>query len=315
MIIELTTVDGKKITIDKFTELCFTQTAGIACDSLWATFVSDNSIDEINGVRLYINYRLVFSGFCDCQKSTYDNNGFEIYFYARSSACILVDNEAEPYTYQHPSAKQLCYSLAEHLGFSNSLPNISSTNQYEITKGTSCYGAISQFVLLQTGSHIKVTPKNNIELMSESNNIKELNRYDILSLSEIINRSEPLAQIQFKQNSSQEKYNLHTKAMLCDKLGINRTKYINLNSLPQWQRDNTVLLQLKRSFEDYKILEATVSGYADESLLQRFDCSTKHKSYKNYVLTERKFICSEKGTITKLTLKKQIDIKEITYVD
>lgn len=51
MIIELTTVDGKKVTVDTFSELCFTQTAGVACDSLWATFTSDKNIDEINSVR------------------------------------------------------------------------------------------------------------------------------------------------------------------------------------------------------------------------------------------------------------------------
>lgn len=315
MVIELTTVDGEKIAVDKFTELCFTQTAGVACDSLWARFILDNNIDEIHSAELYINYKLMFSGLCDCQKSTYDSNGFEIYFYARSTACILVDNEAEPYTYQHPSAKQLCFSLAEGMGFSNSLPDISSTNQYEITKGTSRYGAISQFVLLLTGKHINITPKNNIQLISESSETKNLNDYDILSLTETINRSEPLSQIQFKQNSTQEKYNLHTKSMLCDSLGINRTKFINLNSLPRWQRDNTVLLQLKSSFEDYRTLEATVHGYADEALLQRFNCITNHKSYNNYILIERKFTCTEKGTVTKLTLKKQIDIKEITYVD
>lgn len=315
MIIELTTADGKKISIDKFTELCFTQTVGVACDSLWAAFVYDNHIDEIYSVKLYINYKLVFSGLCDCQKSKYTANGFEIYFYARSTACILVDNEAEPYTYQCPSAKQLCYSLAEGLGFSNSLPNISSMDPYEIIKGTSRYGAISQFVSLLTGEYMNITPKNDIQLMSKSSDIKNLNDYEIISLTEIINRSEPLSQIQFKQSSSQEKYNLHTKSMLCDSLKINRTKYINLNSLPRWQRDNTVRLQLKHSFEDYKILEVNVCGYADTPMLQRFNCKTEHQNYNDYLLTERQFICSKKGTSTKLILKKSMDIKEITYVD
>lgn len=89
----------------------------------------------------------------------------------------------------------------------------------------------------------------------------------------------------------------------------------NLNSLPQWQRDNSVLLQLKSSFEDYRTLEVSVSGYADEPLLRRFNCHIGQKSYEDYILMERKFICTEKGTSTKLTLKKQMDIKEITYVD
>lgn len=315
MIIELTTVNGKKITIDKFTELCLTQTAGIACDSLWASFIYDNNIDEISHIKLYINYKLVFSGLCDCQKNRFNEKGFEIYFYARSTACILVDNEAEPYTYQHPSAKQLCFSLADRMGFSNSLPDISSSDCYEITKGTSRYGAISQFVSLLTGEYIHITPENNIKLITKSNDIKSLNDYNIISLTEIINRSEPISQIHFKQSSSQEGYHLHTKSILCDSLEINRTKFINLNSLPNWQRDNTVRLKLKNAFEDYKILEAVVDGYADAALLQRFKYTAKHKNHSDYLLTERKFICSKSGTKTILTLKKSMDIKEITYVD
>ena len=54
MIIELTTVDGKKITVDKFTELCFTQTAGVACDSLWTTFISDKCLDDIDLSLIHI---------------------------------------------------------------------------------------------------------------------------------------------------------------------------------------------------------------------------------------------------------------------
>ena len=94
-----------------------------------------------------------------------------------------------------------------------------------------------------------------------------------------------------------------------------RVRYGNLASLTQWQREYTVLKKLKDSFEDYRNLEGTVTGYMSKPLLQRFSYSSAIGEYENYVLTEKEYIYSTSGERTRLTLKKEIDIKEITYVD
>lgn len=315
MKIMIEAIGGNKYEIRNINELCFTQSAGVACDSLWIRFFSKEYIGEIARVKMYKNDVLIFNGLCDCQKSSEDKNGYAISIYARSTACILVDNETMPYTYEKPSAKQLCRCVAEDFGFVCRLPEIYSDIKYEVAAGTSCYGAISRFVSFLTGDYIYITPDNEIRLLKQSENVKSMNLYNVLSAVHAINRSEPISKIRFKKSSGEPRYNMNTEARIKAELGIEREIFINLSSLAQWQRDNTVLKRLKESYEDYDLLEITVAGYADEDLMQRFCYDTQKHFYDNYYLAEKKYMLSEKGELTKLVLRKNIDVKEITYVD
>lgn len=315
MKIEIETIDGKRLMIDRIKEIGFTQSVGVACDSLWVSFFSSSSIAEIVKVRAYNNNTLIFNGLCDCQKSTVNKEKNEIYIYARSSAAILVDNEAQPFTYEKPSARQLCCCNTEKFGFVCKLPDIYSNMKYEVVKGTSCYGAVSSFVSLLTGESIFITPDNKIEIMKISDGIKNINKYKIVSACHTINRSEPYLQIIFKKSSFESAYNMHTKSQLADEAGIGRMVYINLSSLPQWQRENIVLQRLKKSYEDYRVLEIKVCGYGDERLLQRFSYRSAYEGFDDYTLYEKRYVYDENGEFTVFKLKKSIDLKEITYVD
>lgn len=309
------TIDENKIEIKDINEFCLTQSLGVACDSLWIKFFDENYLGEISKIKLYVKEKLIFNGLCDCQKSSESKNGYEISIFARSTACVLVDNETMPYTYEKPSAKQLCRCAAESFGFVCALPEIYSDTSYEVTAGSSCYGAISRFVSLLTGDYIYITPDNKIKTARLSENIKNINSYDVLSAVHTIDRGEPISKIRFKKSAGEPRYNMNTEARFGNEIGIERETYINLSALPQWQRDNTVLKRLKASYENYDTLEITVFGYADEELMQRFSYEDKRTSYKNYYLAEKKYMQSEKGEFTKLVLRKNIDIKEITYVD
>lgn len=315
MKIVVKTIDDKEYTHQNLLEINFTQTASVACDCFSAVFKSDTAISEIVTVKVYENDVLLFNGFCDNQKISEDKNGFEIYFYARSTASLLVDNEAEPFTYNKPTANQLCFTFAKPLGFDCELPSIKSDEKYEVAKGTSCFDAISQFVSLTNRGQIYVTPQNSIRIYEKSSDIKSLNAYRILSVCAVINRSEPLSEILFKRTSLSG-YKLHTRSQVNEGLKLNeRRQYINLTSLPQWQREYAVLERLKSSFENYKILEVTVAGYASDKLYQRLSYSSKIGEFEDYILTEKKYTIDKNGRQTRLTLKKEIDIKEITYVD
>ncbi len=316
MKIIVNTIDDKEYELENLIEFNFNQTVGAACDCFSAVFKSGATIGEIVTVKVYENSILLFNGYCDSQRTKEDSKGFEIYFYARSSASILVDNEAQPFTYNKPTANQLCFTFAKPLGFECKLPFIKSDDKYEVTKGTSCFGAIGQFVSLTDGGEIYVTPQNTIKLYEKSSDIKVLNSYKILSACSVINRSEPLSEILFKRTSSSAGYKLHTKAQVKDDLRLNeRRQYVNLTSLPQWQREYAVYERLKASFESYKILEVTVAGYVSEKLYQRFSYNSKIGDFEDYILVEKKYTSDERGKLTRLTLKKEIDLKEITYVD
>lgn len=309
------TADNIEHEIKNITRLTFSQSADAACDSVWAYFKSENVLGEAVSVRLFDGARLIFNGYCDCQKITEDKDGFKVYIFARSGAALLVDNQAEPYTYFSPSGKQLCLLYAKPFGIECALPEIYSSESYQVSGSTSCYGAINQFVYFCTGYSIAVTPENELCLLTPSNDIKHFDDYTVLSVKSTINRSEPISIINYKDSFNAGGYGHHTRSDFADSRQINRCRYVNLNSLAPWQRDYTVLQRLKKSFDEYMLLELELAGYADEKLLQRFSFSSRIGNFDDYALVEKRYICDENGSRTKLTLRKMIDVKENTYVD
>lgn len=153
-----------------------------------------------------------------------------------------------------------------------------------------------------------------MKLYEISDDIKSFNKYEILEMVQVINRSEPISEICYKKSSDTD-YNVHAKGKISEDLQINRVGYLNLSSLSRWQREFTILQRLKKSYEDYKQVEIKISGYVSESLLQRFLFETDGIVFEDYVMTDKRYQYDEKGEITKLTLRKMIDVKEVVYVD
>lgn len=307
--------DGIKTAIDNIVELTFSRAVDAPCDALSFAFKSNAFVGEVVRVMAYEGEEIAFNGYCDNQKTESTSDGYRVYIYARSSACLLVDNEAEPFTYKCPASNQLYYSFARKFGFKNGLPMVSSQDKYEVTKGLSCYGAINRFMSLTAGSNIYISPDDTLRCFEISRDVKRLTDYQIISCVHIINRSEPISEICYKRSSADEKYNLHTKAQIGSDMKISRIKYCNLSALPQWQREYTINQKLKNSYENYKVLEVVIKGYADEELCQRFLYASGRNKYEEYIMTDKKYIVDKKGKRTRLILKKSIDIKEITYVD
>ncbi len=315
MNIKAVTISGNEIDIKNIFEFNLTQTAGIPCDCLSFYFKNKTPIDEIVYVKAYQDKKIIFNGFCDCQKMTQAQDGFEIFIYSRSSASLLVDNEAEPFTYNKPTANQLYFNYAKDFGFTSCLPDIYSNDKYEVAKGSSCFGAINQFVYLKSGKNIYVSPDNEIGLYEQTKSKNNFDKYKIISFAATVNRSEPISCINFKQTLGESGYRLHTKSEISDAIAIKRNQYINLSALPQWQREYIILQKLRSSYEDYKTLELIVSGAVEENLYQSFSFNLQEIEYDDYVLMEKKYIFDEKGERTKLLLKKSIKIEGITYVD
>ena len=313
MRVTLINTDKKKFELTAISELTLIQGIGAACDAASISFYDERSMGEILKVEIYIGDRLVFNGFCDTQHETRQGDGYSVYIYARSSACILVDSKSQPFSFNKPSARQLFVSYARDKGFHYALPEIICNDMYEVSIGTSCFGAINNFVSLMTGKEIYADAENFIRLREESDNIKTLDSMHLISLTKIINRSEPLKIIHYKKTLS-DSYNIHAMSRLADRIDICREDYINLNSLPQWQRDFTAGQRLKRSFNSYKIAKATISGWCDDNIGQRFSCCAP-EHLDDYALTEKKYCFNASGETTVLTLKKRIETEEITYVD
>ena len=207
-----------------------TQTAEVACDSLSIKIIGGKSLDEIERVYAYKNNKLIFNGYCDCQRTTADERGFETYIYARSSACLLVDNDAFAYTYNRPSAQSLFDAYAKPFGFSYKLDDICTFKKYEVSSGSSLYGAINLLVSTITGNSIRINADNEIFMLKPSENILSLNDFSVISAKSIINRSEPISAVNYKKEFSYL-YDCHTYSQLAEKLGFSRQRYVNLAAL------------------------------------------------------------------------------------
>ncbi len=291
-----------------------TSEVGAACDGLRLSFYDENIFGEINRVEVYDDDELIFNGFCDVQKITANKEKFKYFIYARSSASLLVDNEAYPCQYSCPSATSLCFKNAQSFGFSCELPEIYSKNNYLVSKGTSCYGAINNFVFAVYGTNIYITPNNVIKAFEESENIKHLSNYNINSYSYTINRSEPISDIDYKINSS-DNYVYHFKSEFVEKKGIKRKRLLNLSSIPAWQRETTVTKRINDSILDYYSAEVVIYGKCDLKLYDRviFDLKdfTLDKEFIVYEIVKSKDKNGEKVTVV---LKKKEKGELVNYV-
>ncbi|MCH5317296.1 MAG: hypothetical protein J1E05_04910 [Eubacterium sp.] len=311
---ELLDIHGKRVDVSNVTSFELTSEADAACDGLRLSFIPEESIDEICIVKAYSDERLVFNGFCDSQKLTADKSGRKCFIYARSSASLLVDNEALPRQYSCPTARQLWLSNAREFGFECGLPEVYIENTYAVSKGTSCYGAINDFVLALYGTPVYATPENVLKAYALSEKVKRLDGYTIISLSHIINRSEPLSLVDYKINAS-DAYSYHYKSEFAEKMGIRRRRLYNLSSMPLWQREMIVEKKLSGALSDYYSVQAVIVGECELSLFDRVELNSNDgEEYEEFYVFEKTVSKNESGEKTTLVFKKNIDGELINYV-
>lgn len=309
---EFQDIQGKRFEISNVISFELTSEAGAACDGLRLSFIPTTDIDEIVSVMAYSDGTLVFNGFCDDQKLVEDKSGHKCFIYARSSASLLVDNEAIPFQYTCPSARQLWLTNAKELGFACGLPEVYTENAYTVSKGTSCYGAINDFVFAVYGAPIYVTPENVLKVFELSEKVKRLESYNVVSLSRIISRSEPISAVDYKINTA-DSYSYHFKSDFADARGIRRRRLYNLSSIPQWQREKAAQKKIGQSLADYYSVQAVIVGACDLRLYDRVEFSFSGAPEEFFVY-EKTVSKNASGEKTAVVLKKNIDGELINYV-
>ena len=310
---EFQDIQGKRFGISNVISFELTSDAGAACDGLRLSFIPTTDIDEIVSVMAYSDGALVFNGFCDDQKLVEDKSGRKCFVYARSSASLLVDNEAIPFQYTCPSARQLWLTNAKELGFACGLPEVYTENAYIVSKGTSCYGAINDFVFAVYGAPIYVTPENVLKVFELSKKVKRLESYNVVSLSRIISRSEPISAVDYKINTA-DSYSYHFKSEFADARGIRRRRLYNLSSIPQWQREKAAQKKIGQSLADYYSVQAVIVGACDLRLYDRVKFSFSGDAPDEFFVYEKTVSKSASGEKTAVVLKKNIDGELINYV-
>lgn len=283
------------------------------CDGLRLSFTSKSSIDEIYRVEAFDEDEKIFSGYVDTQREQLNEDGYQSFIYARSSACVLVDNEAEPRSYKKPSVISLFLINAKELGFESRLPNLSCSADYIVGKGTSCYDAINNLVSGITGKSIVINPDNQLMLL-DSKNVLNLNKYKIISEKRVINRGNPLSIIDYKI-SDDLLYSCHLKSRFVENKKIYRKRKMNISALPMWQQEYTLHNVIKRSCESYYSVEFVIDGCHNIPLDSAVDYDSRYLGeLKDYYITACQLVCDSKGERTIIVANKKLDLEEISYV-
>ena len=307
------TDEGKKYKVENMVGFELTKDAEAACDGLRLKFIADEKPDEIISVTAFIDGEKVFFGYCDTQRTERTNNGFEVFVYARSSACILVDNEAQPAIYNSPSAKAIFIREAEKFGFKNGLDELCCKYSYTVPKGSSCFGAINDFVRVLTSKSIAVSPENVIYLPA-SNGTASFTKNDVISEKHIINRGQPISKIDYKLDCD-EGYTRHFESRNLLKKGISKSRKINISALPAWQREYALKNRLKKASSGYISAEIVLSGVNYFNLYDRVEYDSPTEGELDGYVIKGVCVSQEDSTAsTRLLLEKPVELKEVNYV-
>lgn len=309
MIFSLTDIDGRDYAVQNAVSFEIIFEADAACAGLRLYFDADSELEEINIVQArHDDGTLVFNGFCDVQRENRTETGLEYFIYARSSASLLVDNEAEPAEYKNPTAKQLFINNARDFGFECALPDIYIENSYIVSKGTSCFGAVNDFVSMAAGTPVYVDENNILRAYCESSELKYLNDYDVVSERFDISRCSVISRVDYKINAG-EAYKYHCSNTLADKNKIYRSRKINLSGLPLWQREGAAQKKITQSLDEYYSLRVQLAGCCDFRLYDRVVSNHGEFSVREIIISR-----NEKGEFTTLVMKKRAEGRAFNYV-
>lgn len=309
-----TDIDGNTVEIDRVISYELSKDMNAACDGIRLSFLVDNPLGELCSLQVYKGDKHIFNGYVDTQRESVDINGLTCFLYARSSACILVDNEAMPYVYNSPSVQSLCFTNALPFGFSWDLPNIFCNQEYQVAKGISCFGAINDFTMGICGKRIAIDPDNCISLLESGHNVTIFDN-DVLSEKRVINRGEVVTRLDYKTDASNG-FDHHFKSRYFEKKGIATSKKCNVSTLPLWQKEYSLQGMLRSAGLDYLNFELVFDGVYDISLCdQIFYCSKVFGSVDDLIVTSICYSLNKNGETTRICLAKNIDLEEISYVD
>lgn len=316
MTFELYTAQDKLITPDEIISYELVSDISAACDGLRLYYRASNLPEEIIKVCVKDNGKTIFYGFADKQKTTADESGCVDFIYARSSAMLLIDNEATPCQFTCPSSGQLWFHYAEEFSIKNGLPQVSFDGNYYVQKGTSCFKAINDFMKYVHGMGVYVTPENVLAAFEKSEECKNLDGCEIISACKINDRSEILSSIDYKINST-DKYIYHLESSYAVRNMIKRRKLTNLSALPVWQREASVSFQVQNPLMFSKTVEVVFAGAPEFSLYDRVVLNISRLGISaddEYIVSQIVKQKNEKGTKTTVVFNKETDGELINYV-
>ncbi len=309
----ITEIGDRTVNIGSVLSYELSMDADVPCHGLRLYFTYCEPLPELYGIEVYHDGKRIFNGYVDTQREVQDGNGIICFVYARSSACLLVDNQAKPYTYYRPCTKALFLMNADKYGFTYDLPNITCDSEYLVSGGKSCYAAINDFVFGMTGKSIAVTADNCITIACGGAG-RSINPNDLISARRVINRGDVLCAVDYKNGDGRDYIN-HFKSRYFENKRICSSKKQNLGDLPEWQKNCVLQNILASAAANYLYFEIKLvgiwQGEPGDVVTGGFNCFGDCGALS---VASVRYTMNDDGLSTVLVLRKNMDLEEIDYV-
>ncbi|MGN0531738.1 MAG: hypothetical protein ACI4IN_02970 [Eubacterium sp.] len=310
---ELTDIDDRIVDIDNILSYELSMDVDAPCHGLRLYFTHSRSLAELYSIRVYTDSKCIFNGYVDTQRETVNDDGITCFVYARSSACLLVDNQAKPFTYCRPCTEALYFLNAKEYGFTNQLPNIACDGNYLVTAGKSCWAAINDFVYGMTGSRIFVTADNCI-VPARQGKKSEISPNSIVSARRVINRGDVISGIDYKNGDSSDYINHYRSDFFCDRR-IRSTRKQNLGAYPEWQKNYILHNQLAQAGDNYIVYQLRLADVWQGNLLDTVELQLDYFGGTGVLqVSSIRYSMDKSGVSTVVKLRRTIDMEEINYV-
>lgn len=221
-------VNGNNLIMPQLLSLQINIDEGVPADSLYAVF-PDTDTDELTAVTVYDGTKAIFVGIVDEEEHVRDGSGAYLKISARSLAAHLLDNEAMPCSFDHPSVQLIYERYAKPYGISMGDGDEVYFGEQTVLKGSSCWRVLKKFCTACYSSVPRVSSTG--VLYPKGILRKELTvfgREDVryISFREIKKRCEELSAVYVKTTNSGT-YRLPIENADALRRGIRRSRYLN----------------------------------------------------------------------------------------
>ena len=222
-------VHGNRIIAPQMLSLQVNIDEGVPADSLYAVFPYTKT-EELAAITLYDGDTAVFIGVIDEEEHAFSAKGEYLKISARSLAAHLLDNEAMPCAYDHPSLRLIYERYAKPYGITLSADDDATYfGEQSILKGASCYRVLKNFCIACYSSVPRISsvgvlfPKG---IQREQTTVFGENGVRYITLSEINKRCEEISAVYVK-TSNVGSYTLPIENTRATERGIRRERYLN----------------------------------------------------------------------------------------
>ena len=226
---ELTDVNGKTHKMPQLLSLQVDVDEGVPADALYALFPYAPTA-ELCKITLYDGDKPIFIGVIDEEEHIFGSRGTYFKISARSPAAHLLDNEAMPCEYDHPSLSMMYerYVKPFGIGLGTDSDEVFFGEQ-RVTKGTSCWKGLKTFCIAcyltppRISSVGVLYPKG---LEHDETTVFGRDGVPYTQLREVKKRCEEISAVRVKASNSGT-YSLVIENHAAKDRGVRRERYLN----------------------------------------------------------------------------------------